>query len=100
MKISSTQTPKMFQLSNARQAENGNPLDAVRDTFHRGYVNTMVALPGAIRGGLIGAGIGFANGLPLAGFIGFKPSLVAAGVLGAVGAAAGGALYHSLARLD
>ena len=100
MKISSTHTQKRIQLSTSGQAKNENPLNVVRDTFHRGYVSTMVALPGAIRGGLIGAGIGFANGLPLAGFIGFKPSLIAAGVLGAVGAAAGGALYHSLARLD
>lgn len=100
MKISSTLVLRKIGLSTSTKTETQNALDVVGDTFHRGFVSTMVALPGAVRGGMLGASIGFANGLPLAVFCGLKPSLIAAGVLGIVGAAAGGALYHSLASLD
>ena len=100
MKINSTHAARKIAPPTTPKAETDSPLDVVRDTFHRGYVSTMVALPGAFRGGLLGAGIGFANGLPLAGFHGLKPSLIAAGVRGTIGAAVGGALFHSLASLD
>jgi hypothetical protein len=60
----------------------------------------MVALPGVLKGGMLGAAIGFTNSLPLVPFYGLKTSLAAAAVLGTVGATAGGALYLSLARLD
>jgi hypothetical protein len=75
-------------------------VDKVQDTFHRGYVSTMVAFPGAAKGGLLGAAIGFTNTAPLIPLFGMKPALITAGVLGAVGMVAGGALYHSLAGLD
>jgi outer membrane lipoprotein SlyB len=100
MKIRSTQVPVRIDLSTSLKAESQSALDLVRDTFHRGYTSTMIALPGAVRGGLLGASIGFANGLPLAAICGLKPSLIAAGALGIVGSVVGGVLSHSLAQLD
>ena len=99
MRITSTQT---LARTSPRRHEPTEPsaLDGVKDTFHRGYVNTMVALPGAMKGGMLGAAIGFSNALPLVPFFGLKPALATAAVLGSMGMVAGGALYHSLAGLD
>lgn len=99
MKITSTYSPTV---SNPKRTtrERSAPLDGIKDTFHRGYVNTLIAFPGAIKGGMIGAAIGFANALPFTPLFGLKPALATAAVLGGVGLVAGGALYHSLAGLD
>ena len=99
MKISSTYSPAVSTPKGVA-AQRSTPLDSISDTFHRGYVNTMVALPGAMKGGMIGAAIGFANAIPFTPFFGLKPALATAAVLGGVGLVAGGALYHSLAGLD
>ena len=99
MKISSTQRPA-YNRSSTAEIASSNPLDGIRDTFHRGYIGTMVALPGIVKGGMLGAAIGFTNSIPLALFHGLGPTLAAAAVGGTIGAAAGGALYLSLARLD
>ena len=100
MKIQSTR-PALAARQSQQQSESKASLSSrIQDTFHRGYVDTMMCLPGALPGGLVGGGIGFMNGLTLAPFLGLKPALVSAGVFASIGALAGGALSYSLAQID
>lgn len=98
MKITSTRTNPRYQPSPKPSEE--KPSHTIADTFRRGYVSTMIALPGAMKGGMFGAAIGLTNTLPLIPFYGLKPSLATAAVLGGIGMIAGGALSYSLASLD
>ena len=99
MRVESFQRHQPLRQQERQQKEPGL-WDSIQDKVHIGRVSLEVALPGILKGGMFGVCVGVGNTLPLALLFGLKPVLITAGVLGAVGAVAGGALYLSLADLD
>lgn len=70
---------------------------SLSDRFHKAGGNLMMALPGALIGGLGGAGVGFVNSAP---FLGLATGLKVASVVGCLGAIGGGWLSQQIARID